>query len=357
MRKVLLKLKLFLTITIGLGLVNLIFTANNGRWELNFVREAWRTADEAWGTMQQGGEFERRTRELVERWKRANNFCDRCGMYNASRLISPANHICRTRGQRIPILAVILVSTIHQHREHRKSIRETWGRHSLKNTAPIRVVFLLGSEKNGDEEEQSLLRREASVHRDILQDDFNSTYQVGGIIQLRMGLKWATEKCQHAKFIIKVSDDSYINVPRLLDLLKKMGRYLQWKLFGHCGRRWTKVIRNNSSQFAVSKEKYPFEMYPPYCGGSFMGFSQSLARDLIKIAPYIRYQAGCDDCFMGLCLEKLGYAVAPLKGVAQNYWPKEIRCPGNQMIQVHLHGKDAPRRFREAWKCGFGRGT
>ncbi|XP_037806004.1 lactosylceramide 1,3-N-acetyl-beta-D-glucosaminyltransferase-like [Lucilia sericata] len=97
-------------------------------------------------------------------------------------------------------------------------------------TMPVRILFLLGHTKidtaggmggsGGDNETHIRLQQEAEQYDDIIQENFLDTYN-NLTIKSVMALKWITRnKCfQKAAFFMKCDDDTFVNVPNLLQFL------------------------------------------------------------------------------------------------------------------------------------------
>ncbi|XP_064488494.1 beta-1,3-galactosyltransferase 4-like [Ornithodoros turicata] len=109
---------------------------------------------------------------------------------------------------------VILVGSAPHHFPLRNAIRGTWGREA-RNSGFV-VVFVTGKPPPSSKEYewQLGLDTEAAVNRDILQGTFIGTYGTMTMLNI-LGLKWAAEACGSADFLVKISDDTYLNVKRL----------------------------------------------------------------------------------------------------------------------------------------------
>ena len=62
------------------------------------------------------------------------------------------------------------------------------------------------------------LRKEAAVHNDIVLCGFQDSYY-NMTIKSIMGLRYVTEECPHARYILKADDDVIVNWPYLLTVL------------------------------------------------------------------------------------------------------------------------------------------
>ena len=81
----------------------------------------------------------------------------------------------------------------------------------------VRFVFMMGYDK----EVQDKVKLEAEIYKDIVQEDFIDSYKnltYKGI----MAMKWISEFCPHARYILKVDDDIITNLIMLLRHIKSL---------------------------------------------------------------------------------------------------------------------------------------
>ncbi|XP_064628502.1 beta-1,3-galactosyltransferase 5-like [Lineus longissimus] len=187
---------------------------------------------------------------------------------------------------------LILVLSVHEHLDRRTVIRKTWGGAALNGTWPhrpqdgkftVRVYFLFGKHKGGNRTLESALEKEATAHNDIIQEDFVDTYENLPKKSI-MGLKWASEHCTSAAYIMKTDDDTFINLGPLVTYIKA-NKEAPSKVIGvYCPR--SVVIR--SGRWGVSKQAYPFARYPPYiAGGPGYIMPAHFAHVLFNLSEYI----------------------------------------------------------------------
>ena len=118
---------------------------------------------------------------------------------------------------------IFLISYIHtapSHYKRRMIIRETWGNAKYYSDVTVRVVFVMG--RTFDKPEvQSALEFESEQYGDIVQEDFLDSYK--NLTYKGIGaLKWITNYCSHAKFVLKADDDIFVNTFTLLRHLKSL---------------------------------------------------------------------------------------------------------------------------------------
>lgn len=107
----------------------------------------------------------------------------------------------------------------------RQTIRKTWLRHfenSFYHMNLIDVIgygFVLGNISN--ESIQYKIKNESKIYGDILQVEMDDNYY--NLTRKSVAvLNWVNSKCSHADFILKIDDDSFINVRNLAKILVQL---------------------------------------------------------------------------------------------------------------------------------------
>ena len=125
----------------------------------------------------------------------------------------------------------ILIITHPNHVERRTAIRQTWlnvdNRNLRKEILPL---FVVGSE-NLSEEVSNKIIEERNTHKDILvlpiQESYSTLTQkvLSSFVQVERNVKFS--------FLLKVDDDSFVNLPAVLDELKNSNynKGLYWGFF------------------------------------------------------------------------------------------------------------------------------
>ena len=131
-------------------------------------------------------------------------------------ILNPGHRICGL-GQKPKVFLLIYVHTSPDNYKRRLSIRETWAKRSMFRD--IRIVFMMGRTESTKTSEMILL--ENGIYGDLVQEDFIDSYRnltYKGI----MAMKWISEYCPKAKFILKVDDDIITNTFIILKHLKAL---------------------------------------------------------------------------------------------------------------------------------------
>ena len=82
------------------------------------------------------------------------------------------------------------------------------------------------------------------------------------------------------KFVVKVNDDVYLHVPKLVWWLKTAP--LPDKLYAGYLLNQSRVIRNIHHKWHVSKQYFKGTYFPPYCNGPFYILSKNVVLELLE---------------------------------------------------------------------------
>ncbi|KAK6184186.1 hypothetical protein SNE40_006705 [Patella caerulea] len=198
---------------------------------------------------------------------------------------------------------VIFILSLHDKTAQRAAIRQTWGSVATSNRWPgttftpiIKIVFLFGVHPIDILNE--IVRKESSIHNDIVQADFVDAY-ANLTLKVLMGFKWMTSYCPKTKFVMKTDEDSFIVLPKLVRKLESvsmdnsiLGPYVFAEGIAPYGKH------------KLEKEEYPLAFYPPHCKGNMYVMSSNLATKLRLVANHFKYFR-IEDVFLTGILAKV----------------------------------------------------
>ena len=243
--------------------------------------------------------------------------------------------ICKGN-ERLLYLVVVHTSTVNF--ERRKSLRETWANINIRQTYTKRLVFLLGKPHN--ESTQMLIRKESECYGDIVQGNFLDTYQ-NLTHKAVLGLRWITENCRKVKFIVKVDDDVFVNIFKLVDEIFIRNTNKTRTIF--CEVRHKEAI-HRTGKWTVEKNEFPKMRYwpTPYCPGFFVIMTADIIPELYekaKIVPFL----WLDDVYVfGLLASKAtGITRIMLKDISFKQ-KVSLKCFQPRDKHCHLLAADAP---------------
>merc|ERR1712080_363946 len=140
------------------------------------------------------------------------------GPNNHTTLLMTTNLKCKKN------LDLVILVTTHAFTgsKRRQTIRETWGayrpeKYNITNKA-WQTFFVVGNNTR-KEHEAKALRRESDQYGDLIEGDFEETFN-NLPIKLQVGFEWAHLYCT-ATFIHKTDDDVFLNPKNFLNYLSK----------------------------------------------------------------------------------------------------------------------------------------
>ncbi|XP_074651626.1 beta-1,3-galactosyltransferase 1-like [Tubulanus polymorphus] len=173
-----------------------------------------------------------------------------------------------------PKTIVVIISRAHSYQQ-RRAIRATWA----KSTKEIRFAFLLGLPATTDYLWKKFLSIEMEMYGDIIQvnmEDKRNKLKTGAMI------KWVHDYCLHAKYVIKINDDTYLDAEQFtsaLDAHLDQNAYFMCRVFAH-----PTVERDPKKEYYVSRDTWPLPFFPNHCSGPGYGFTANIIPDMWRTA-------------------------------------------------------------------------
>ncbi|XP_043285084.1 beta-1,3-galactosyltransferase 5 [Venturia canescens] len=180
----------------------------------------------------------------------------------------------------------------------RSALRRAYGSDELRELGITRVFLLgmldeSGSKKSGVTE--SAIRNEAERFDDIVQGNFNEAYRNLTYKHL-MGLKWASDNCANARYIVKQDDDIVVNLYEILNKLKSFAN--ETDVFGGYVLRGMKAVREPANKWYVEKDEYEGDTYPDFLSGWLYFISRRIAAILVQHSNTCKKYFWIDDVFI-----------------------------------------------------------
>ncbi|CAH1781652.1 unnamed protein product [Owenia fusiformis] len=270
--------------------------------------------------------------------------CDAC--FPQSSYIYKNDNLCSTNNSTTQVKLLIIITTAPHEMINRTALRKTWTSISNKNTGELRYVFVLGKHAK-DQTRNTRALKEAKKHGDILIKDFMDVYE-NLTLKTMSGLKWASDFCSNAKYVMKTDIDIWVDTPKLLQLIDSFK--IKNEILGKCIQNRISPIRNETSKYYVSPVQYPHLTYPLYCtGGPGYVTTMEVVKGIVRVSPNIPFFF-FEDVYVGLCNEALGYKVRWMEGFKTFKVKLNVCWVKKRIIACH---RLSPREMMKYWntKC------
>lgn len=220
---------------------------------------------------------------------------------------------------------------------NRAAVRETWASVNLS----VKVGFLVGVT---NARIQKLIQEENRRYHDVIQENIIDTYANLTIKSIAL-LKWYIRWCPDSSFLMKVDDDTFVDLKLLLDHL---GDYQSLgTLFGYLYSS-AEVVRDVRHKWYVPEYMYSNKTYPPYLNGPAYVMSRDVAYKLYATAlatPIFHLE---DVYLTGICAQKakikLQHFLWFSRLIQSN--TSHTKCPRHHVACHPLY----PRQMRYLWK-------
>ena len=254
-------------------------------------------------------------------------------------LFNPAGTVCRG-----DVFLIVYVHTAVSHAPHRLVIRETWG-DTKQYALAVRVVFVMGTDA-GNPGGQYLINHESSKYGDIIQGDFADTYHTLTYKAIA-GLKWVSDYCNNAKFVLKIDDDVLVN---MFSLLRHLQARVGTKRLLLC-RTQIKPNVMRSGKNRATMQEYAGEHYPDFCTGAAYVMTTDVVVELYCLTFVVPFLWLDDVYITGLLVAKSGnikHTQFASCYIVYNWEPKKtFKDARSTYVFSLVHGL---YEFRDVWK-------
>ncbi|KAI1286902.1 Beta-1,3-galactosyltransferase 2 [Halotydeus destructor] len=234
---------------------------------------------------------------------------------------------------------MVVVTSAVTHFQARQAIRDTWG--ALAVTNGSRLLFLLGSTVN--ETVQHHAAREEFQYKDVLQGHFIDHYSNLTLKTISL-MRWITSTCHRVKFGLKVDDDMFVNMEKLLDYSKT--HTFNKTIIGNLAHKW-KPIRSRANKWYLPESAFGGAIYPDFTAGPAYLFTGDAAKPLLETSLSLT-PIYLEDVYMtGIVAEK-----AQVRRINHdlitNYHLDVDACTFDTFITSHQH---TPQDIVQLWKA------
>ena len=246
-------------------------------------------------------------------------------------------------------LDMVVMVTTHawNGRGRRKLIRDTWGRKDIdimdKNVNETWQTFFVVGSQTEDPVQRSYIENEHSIHKDVIQGDFKEDFY-NLPYKLQVCFEWVHLYCAGATYLFKADDDIYLNRFNTLKFLKRLPYTGVYHGAIHHKRDVHREKSGAYGKYAVTKEEYPHDFYPPFIAGAGMILSRDVVSALTE-AFSVNKVFKLDDVYIGILVDKLGFTATGGPNFIVGYLDKPAagicrRFPNALVRHVDMKGQD-----------------
>lgn len=212
---------------------------------------------------------------------------------------------------------------------------DTWPQRPIN--AQIKLVFVFGID--GSNQWNTRIAEEHVYFRDVIQGNFIDAYNNLTLKSL-LAMKWVSEFCPSAQFVLKCDDDTFINIPYLVSYLSEDLANEDHFILGFVNSG-SEVLR--MGKWKLSEELFPFHVYPPYEGGSAYVMTADVTRELFAASEYVPAIYIDDVYITGILGRIVSVTHVHHPGFAWAYAPPPSLCDvlmGRTITFTRLQSKD-----------------
>eukprot|EP00037_Helgoeca_nana_P018162 m.173490 g.173490 ORF g.173490 m.173490 type:complete len:558 (+) comp24323_c0_seq1:161-1834(+) len=192
-------------------------------------------------------------------------------------------------------LCHIAIITAPRHSDQRAAVRATWVT-DVRYNPDVTYAFYIASSKW-----DVAVLKENAIHADIvlLAEIVDSYANLS--LKVPAAIRHGT-KAYAPAFVAKIDDDTFVNVPGLLAMLRRAPQQR-----AYLGTRWSgnRPQRSKQSKHYVPESVWPLAALPPYCEGGAYVLSQDLAQYLVVAEHWLRPVGGLEDITMAVWMLSL----------------------------------------------------
>ena len=133
---------------------------------------------------------------------------------------------------------------------------------------------------------QAGIESELERFDDIVQADFSDIYKNIRLKAVSM-LKWASTFCYTAKYVIRTDDDVYVNVRKIVSVIRRTGHRRDNFILGKV-RQNSLVPRSRKSKYFVHPREYGHSRWPVFAQGGLLGYPLKTVRLLYEASLRVR---------------------------------------------------------------------
>lgn len=236
-------------------------------------------------------------------------------------------------------MLLIVVCSAPANTNARQAVRETWGSQKTVLGERIELVFLMG--KALEPSVQGAILAESQQFNDIIQEDFTDSYY-NLTLKSTLMLKLASSNCMDmSRFLFKIDDDMFVNIPKLMRLLIERNNS-ENVLLGKMMCR-TQPIKDPTSKWYCPAYMFNNTYFPNFLSGTGYLMSLDVTKKLYNAAltiPLIHLE---DVYITGMCAKNAGIVPETVFEFSTGYFEDES-CELKNLITIHYFTPDRMRQ-------------
>ncbi|XP_076459115.1 lactosylceramide 1,3-N-acetyl-beta-D-glucosaminyltransferase-like [Babylonia areolata] len=187
---------------------------------------------------------------------------------------------------------------------------------------------------------------EAEAFDDIVVGDFKDSYQ-NLSLKMAMVLQWVDLYCASAKYMLKADEDTFINVPLLLNVLHVLSANTSHFLLGFIKPGLSLHVAR-SGRYAVSERAYPLRFWPQYMYGHSYVMSGDAISSLRRVSRHLPLIPN-EDAYVTGVLAKSAGTQRVHSGHFAMFWRTD-RCDLVYNTDISQTGFRSSAKYHEMWK-------
>ncbi|XP_042334651.1 beta-1,3-galactosyltransferase 9 [Sceloporus undulatus] len=199
------------------------------------------------------------------------------------------------------IFLLTLVISRPENSSRRNAIRGTWANLTHVKGYGTLVLFLLG--KPSEESTQWEILKEMEKHQDLIQGIFPEPPE-NQTLKTLVAMEWTITFCSQARFILKIDEEMFINLPTLVEYLLNLRARPEDIYLGRLVHQ-DMPNRNVQSRGFVPLQIYPEKYFPDYCSATAFVISRDVARKIYVTSRDVPLSLP-PGVFVGMCAKKAG---------------------------------------------------
>ncbi|PAA70103.1 hypothetical protein BOX15_Mlig024910g1 [Macrostomum lignano] len=251
-------------------------------------------------------------------------------------------------------LLLALVHSEFGYRERRDLIRSTWASVNNINGHRIVVAFVVGATRTA--EQQAKLQEESQDAADLVQVPCSPDGQPSAsTCKALYGLRWASQNCAGARFLLKVDDYAFVNVFQLVTLVTERLADANQTFYCRTAPDENRITQSGYYWY-VSEEEWPEDKYPLHCKGLAYLMSGDLPSQLVQCAAW-RNLLHLEDIFVTGVLGKALQAnfMHWLRGWDSDWLHPKHAGPAvvSALVLATPEGAPLPNLQRRVWRAAL----